>query len=75
MAAGSSKKYTHRLRLESRSRPAVLHRGLCHLNPRDPFYTAFSFASLYVPGHLVDFATLPGHQDPGRTASPSLLSA
>lgn len=29
---------------------AVPRRGLCHLNPRDPFYTAFSFAL------LVDFA-------------------
>lgn len=31
------------------------HRGSCHLNPPDPFYTAFSFASFCVP-ELVDFS-------------------
>lgn len=41
------------------------HRGLCRLNPRDPFYTAFSFASLCVPPRSL--WTLP--------PPPSLLSA
>jgi len=35
--------------LESRSWPTIPHRGCCHLNPLDPFYTAFSFASSVYP--------------------------